>query len=77
MAERGSQGSWEHHVAQSVGHTVLHYRPGMPPVIDLGEIGKHNCDEDTNDSGVMKQYRCVFCVHLSVEPTPLPKGPII
>lgn len=27
------------HVAQTVGHTVLLYRPGMPPVLDLVTLG--------------------------------------
>jgi diaminohydroxyphosphoribosylaminopyrimidine deaminase/5-amino-6-(5-phosphoribosylamino)uracil reductase len=31
------------HVAQSVGHTALLYRPGIPPILDLEELGK---DED-------------------------------
>ena len=26
------------HVAQTVGHSVLLYRPGLPPVFDLDEL---------------------------------------
>jgi hypothetical protein len=26
------------HVAQTVGHTVLLYRPGVPPVLDLDQL---------------------------------------
>lgn len=44
------------HVAQTVGHTVLLYRPGMPPVLDLTTLGntkdedKDDDDEDYNDT---------------------------
>eukprot|EP00977_Amphora_coffeiformis_P027382 scaffold34608_cov172-Amphora_coffeaeformis.AAC.2 len=34
------------HVAQTVGHTVLLYRPGMPPVIDLAELATKAKDKD-------------------------------
>lgn len=34
------------HVAQSVGHTVLLYRPGIPPVLDLEKL----TEEDDNDN---------------------------
>lgn len=33
------------HVAQTVGHTVLLFRPGMPPVIDLTELATKTKDE--------------------------------
>lgn len=28
------------HVAQSLGHTILLYRPGIPPILDLEELSK-------------------------------------
>ena len=35
------------HVAQTVGHTVLLYRPGIPPVLDLATLGDTaNNDQD-------------------------------
>ena len=36
------------HVAQTLGHTVLLYRPGAPPVIDLATLGvtANSTDDD-------------------------------
>jgi pyrimidine deaminase RibD-like protein len=34
------------HVAQVVGHTVLLYRPGVPPVLDLGDLANDDTDDD-------------------------------
>ena len=34
------------HVAQTVGHTALLYRPGIPPVLDLVTLGDSNDDGD-------------------------------
>eukprot|EP00529_Nitzschia_sp_RCC80_P020463 CAMPEP_0113519130 /NCGR_PEP_ID=MMETSP0014_2-20120614/43355_1 /TAXON_ID=2857 /ORGANISM="Nitzschia sp." /LENGTH=400 /DNA_ID=CAMNT_0000416827 /DNA_START=214 /DNA_END=1416 /DNA_ORIENTATION=- /assembly_acc=CAM_ASM_000159 len=34
------------HVAQTVGHTVLLYRPGVPPVLDLEQISSVTQDDD-------------------------------
>ena len=34
------------HVAQTVGHTVLLYRPGVPPVLDLEQMSAVTRDED-------------------------------
>ena len=34
------------HVAQTVGHTVLLYRPGMPPVLDLEQLVTKTKGED-------------------------------
>lgn len=37
------------HVAQSVGHTALLYRPGVPPVIDLEELENGSSEKDSVD----------------------------
>jgi RNA-binding protein YhbY len=34
------------HVAQVVGHTVLLYRPGLPPVLDLRELMEQQRSKD-------------------------------
>jgi pyrimidine deaminase RibD-like protein len=34
------------HVAQTVGHTALLYRPGIPPVLDLAELVESRLDEE-------------------------------
>jgi RNA-binding protein YhbY len=34
------------HVAQNVGHTVLLYRPGMPPVLDLEALIEEQKEEN-------------------------------
>lgn len=40
-------GALQAHVAQSVGHTVLLYRPGIPPVLDLQLlVAKSSTDEN-------------------------------
>ncbi|KAG7341244.1 riboflavin biosynthesis protein [Nitzschia inconspicua] len=42
------------HVAQSVGHTALLYRPGIPPILNLEElavIDDNNDDDDDDDDG--------------------------
>mmetsp|Transcript_12186 Transcript_12186/g.34859 ORF Transcript_12186/g.34859 Transcript_12186/m.34859 type:complete len:412 (+) Transcript_12186:192-1427(+) len=36
------------HVAQVVGHTVLLYRPGIPPVLDLDDLVTTVADDDKN-----------------------------
>ena len=38
------------HVAQTVGHTVLLYRPGIPPVLDLEALGSTSVREDGDDT---------------------------
>lgn len=37
------------HVAQTVGHTVLLYRPGIPPVLDLATLGDTANNNDDDD----------------------------
>lgn len=34
------------HIAQVMGHTVLLYRPSIPPVLDLEKLGKKTNDEE-------------------------------
>lgn len=37
------------HVAQSVGHTVLIYRPGIPPVLDLEQMSQAGDEDDRSE----------------------------